>query len=123
MKILLVEDTAPLSEEIASVLTMEGYHVTTANTGSQGLAKLLDVHPDLVVTDLIMPVMDGFELIQRIRGIPSFAAVPIVVLSAKVTLEDKQRARNLGASSFIQKPCKINELVSTIKDLLKDRAQ
>jgi DNA-binding response OmpR family regulator len=118
-KILLVEDTAHLSEEIADILRMEGYQVTLANNGVRALELLPKSKPDLIITDLLMPGIDGFELIQRVRSMSSFKSIPIIILSAKTSNEDKIRGKDVGASAFVQKPCKAHELIASIHSLIK----
>jgi DNA-binding response OmpR family regulator len=118
-KILLVEDTPHLSEEIADILRLEGYGVTIASNALRALELLPVSKPDLMITDLLMPGMDGFELIQRVRSMTSFPSIPIIILSAKTSNEDKNRGKEVGADAFIQKPCKAHELVAAINSLLK----
>jgi DNA-binding response OmpR family regulator len=80
--ILLVEDTIPLAEEIADSLQLEGYEVTHAPNGEAGMAILPATDPDIIITDLLMPGIDGFEFIRRVRK--KTKAIPIIILSAKI---------------------------------------
>lgn len=116
--ILLVEDTAHLSEEIADILRMEGYRVIAAGNALKALEILPEAKPDLIITDLLMPGMDGFEFIRLVRSVVSFKSTPIIILSAKTSLEDKIHGKEVGANAFIQKPCKAHELVESINSLL-----
>ncbi|HMQ01305.1 MAG TPA: response regulator [Cyclobacteriaceae bacterium] len=116
-EILLVEDTAHLAEEIASVLQLEGYKVTVANSGMQALSFLVDHKPDLIISDILMPGMDGFELITKIRQNKLFTLTPVIILSARASAEDKKRGEMVGANRFITKPCKISELISAIQSM------
>ena len=118
-KLLLVEDTAHLSEEIADILRLEGYQVTAASNALRALEALPGTNPDLIITDLLMPGMDGFELIRKVRLMPAFKSTPIVILSAKTSNEDRMKGMALGANAFIQKPCKAHELIEGISKLLK----
>jgi DNA-binding response OmpR family regulator len=118
-KILLVEDTAHLSEEIVDILRMEGFEVTSAQNAERGLEILSAAMPDLIITDLLMPGMDGFELIQRVRAMPSARSLPIIILSAKTSPEDRVRGTEVGANAFVQKPCKAHDLIESINELLK----
>lgn len=116
--ILLVEDTLHLGEEIADMLQREGYQVTLVQNAVHAL-KILNVsRMDLIITDLLMPVMDGFELIEVVRSTTSLRSIPIIVLSAKELHADKMGSGEIGADAFIQKPCKAHELTSTINHLL-----
>jgi len=118
-KILMVEDTAHLSEEISDILRLEGYDVTIADNGHRALELLPESRPDLIITDLLMLKMDGFQLIRRIRSMESFKSIPIIILSAKSSPVDKIRGKEAGANAFIGKPCKGHELVAAINALLK----
>jgi DNA-binding response OmpR family regulator len=118
-RILLVEDTPHLSEEIADILRMEGYQVTVVNNGLEALALLSEAKPDLIITDLLMPKMDGYEFVREIRSMTPFGSIPIVILSARTSAADKTHGMEVGANAFIQKPCKAHELVTSIKSLLR----
>ncbi|NOT76056.1 MAG: response regulator transcription factor [Cyclobacteriaceae bacterium] len=117
-KILLVEDTAHLAEELVDILTMEGFHVDLATNGLEGIAFLSNNLPDLIITDLLMPKMDGFEFIEKVRSKSETSSIPIVVLSAKTSDVERKKVEEIGANKFIPKPCKAHELVSCVKSLL-----
>lgn len=116
-KILLVEDTLHLAEEISDLLRMAGYDVMMVSNGLSALGVLKTFKPDLILTDLLMPGMDGFELIGRIRGMEDYGHVPIVIFSAKAQEEDRYRAMLVGADEFISKPCQATELLAAISTL------
>jgi DNA-binding response OmpR family regulator len=118
-KILLVEDTRHLSEEIEDVLKQEGFRVITAINALQALERLRESSLDLIITDIRMPWMDGFELIELIRKDPDFASVPVVILSATASAEDRIRGHDVGANAYLRKPCKVQTLISTINSLLE----
>jgi DNA-binding response OmpR family regulator len=117
--ILLVEDTFELSQEIADILRMEGYHVVSAANGTHAMERLRVFNPDIIITDLLMPGMDGFKLVEKIRTLSS--TVPIVILSAKTAESDISRGKALGANAFVTKPCKGSDLVAIIADLLSNQ--
>ena len=114
-RILLVEDTRHLLEEIADVLRLEGYQIKTAINALQALERLPEFGPDLIITDLQMPWMNGFEFIQLVRKLPSHQSTPIVILSASDLEEDRIRGKEAGADFFLQKPCTVQQLVAAIK--------
>jgi DNA-binding response OmpR family regulator len=118
-RILLVEDTAHLSEEIADILRLEGYMVKIAASAMHALELLPKASPDLIITDITMPRMDGFELIKQVRSMESFKSIPIIILSAKTSEMDRIRGKEVGADAFIVKPCKAHELIASIDSLLK----
>lgn len=117
-KILLVEDTANLAEEIVEVLQWSGFEVKWASGGAKAL-ELLQTYPaELVITDLLMPGMDGYELIRTLRSMPQFKSLPIIILSAKTAPADKAKGTEVGANGFVGKPCKANELLLAIEPYL-----
>lgn len=111
--ILLIEDTDHLGESISDILTMEGYHVLWEFDGQTGLDSFVSKKFDLVITDIVMPGMDGFQLIREIRNLSS--AVPIIVLSAKATPEDKRMAMDVGATMYLTKPCSLDHLLDAVR--------
>ena len=119
-RILLVEDTRHLSEEIEDILKQEGFRVIIAMNALQALERLREsTPPDLIITDIHMPWMDGFELIELIRKNPDLKSIPVIILSATASEADQLRGRTVGASVFLQKPCKVQTLLRTINSLLK----
>src|SRR5258706_3289381 len=118
-KILMVEDTAHLSEEIADILRLEGYLATIVDNGRRALELLREFSPDLIITDLLMLRMDGFELIKQVSSMASFKSIPIIIFSAKTSNADKIRGNQVGADAYLQKPCKAHELMTCINSLLQ----
>ncbi len=114
--ILVVEDDPTIRRGLAAELTEAGYEVLEAPEGRQGLALFEQGAPDLVLTDLAMPVADGFELI---RGIRRSGATPIVVLSVRGADVDKIRALDLGADDFVTKPFSVPELLARLRAQLR----
>lgn len=115
-KILLVEDDFTLSFIIEDALLREGFDVTCAVNGEDGLSKFKTLLPDLVVADIMMPKMDGFEMVRRIRL--DSPAVPVLFLTARTALEDVVKGFELGGNDYLRKPFQIAELVVRIKALL-----
>ena len=98
--VLIVEDDRNIAELLQMYLEKEGYAVTIANDGGQGLEKFRAIKPDLVLLDVMMPVMDGITAIARIR---EFSNVPIILLTAKSETEDMVLGLNVGADDYITK--------------------
>ena len=117
-RILLVEDNPHLAEEITDVLRLEGFQVAGAISGFKALELLFEFRPDLIITDLLMPGMDGFELIQKVRSTSHFQTIPVIILSARTSKADMTRGKEVGADNFIQKPCKAHELIASITSLI-----
>lgn len=120
-KILLVEDDSTLSFIVQDALTREGFDVVCAPNGESGLKLFKDSNPDIIVADVMMPRMDGFEMVRLIRLTAS--AVPVLFLTARTALDDVVKGFELGANDYIRKPFQIIELVVRIKALLKRNQQ
>jgi two-component system KDP operon response regulator KdpE len=118
-RILVVDDEPQLTRVLRTGLKSRGYDVRVAADGLSGFETFTDWHPDLVITDLAMPVMDGLELCRRIRAI---STVPIIVLSAKGEEKTKVEALDIGADDYITKPFGIDELLARVRASLRRAA-
>ena len=118
-RILLIEDDLALRGLFATILQDAGFDVAEAEDGVAGLAWLDRHVPDAVVLDLMTPRMHGYEVIQHLRSSPGTARVPIIVLSAKPYVADQRKAIELGATVFLQKPCRNDALIAAIRDHLE----
>jgi CheY-like chemotaxis protein len=122
--ILVVEDIAAVRELIDAQLTLRGYRVVTARDGYDALCLLETIRPAVVVTDVLMPRMDGFALAHRLRADPRTAGLPIIFLSATyVSAEDERFALDLGAQRFLPKPVDADELFIAVADALTGQGQ
>jgi two-component system KDP operon response regulator KdpE len=115
-KILVVDDEPRMVQMIAMNLKLEGYEVISAPDGYQALEKVTKEMPDLILLDIMMPDMDGFETLKRVREISS---VPVIFLSVKAEEPDRVHGLDLGADDYITKPFSPRELVSRIKAVLR----
>lgn len=120
-KILLVEDDSTLSFIVQDALTREGFDVVCAPNGECGLRMFQETNPDIVVADVMMPKMDGFEMVRLIRL--AAPGVPVLFLTARTALDDVVKGFEIGANDYIRKPFQILELVVRIKALLKRTSQ
>ena len=117
--ILVVEDVPNVLELLEVTLRFKGYPVVTARNGQEALEQVQKEHPALVITDILMPKMDGYALAHRLRTDPLTRQIPLIFLSATyVTPEDKQFAVSLGAVRFIEKPIDTEEFLLTVAELL-----
>ena len=116
-KILIVEDSADAREMLAVLFGMEGYSVATAEDGREGLRRASADSPDLIVTDIQMPNIDGTEMIKRLRAEPTSSRVPIIVMTAYGG-DIAARAVQSGADRALSKPVDYDLLLETIKDLI-----
>ena len=122
--LLIVEDDPDILRLLDTTLTFRGYHVVKAHNGKEGLEIIQKEHPTLVITDIMMPQLDGFGLVHRLRLNPETRNIPVVFITATfVTYEDKEFSLNIGATRFIQKPIDLERLLTTVVDLLKQEAQ
>lgn len=119
-KVLLVEDDSTLSFIIRDALTREGFEVVSAPDGDAGLRLFRDAAPDIIVADVMMPRMDGFEMVRLVRLVN--ATVPVLFLTARTSLDDVVKGFGLGANDYLRKPFQILELVVRINALLKRNA-
>lgn len=119
-KVLLVEDDSTLSFIIRDALTREGFEVVSAPDGDAGLRLFRDAAPDIIVADVMMPRMDGFEMVRLVRLVN--ATVPVLFLTARTSLDDVVKGFGLGANDYLRKPFQILELVVRINALLKRSA-
>ena len=115
-RILVVDDEPQLTRVLRMGLKSHGYDVRTAADGLSGLETFNDWHPDLVITDLAMPNMNGLELCRKVRAV---SPVPIIVLSAKGEEKTKVEALDIGADDFVTKPFGIDELLARIRAALR----
>jgi len=116
-KILLVEDTIEILQNLAEFLQMEGFEITTAGNGKEALLKLSEAVPDLIITDLLMPLMTGFELIKELKNRKDWSKIPILVFSAR-PLEDETGIEEIGADRFILKPSPPDDILKIVKELI-----
>ena len=115
-KILVVDDDTNICELLRLYLTKEGYQVTTANDGEEGLEKFNQLKPDMVLLDVMMPRMDGLEVCRRIRKLGN---TPVMMLTAKGETFDKVLGLELGADDYLAKPFGIRELIARTRALLR----
>lgn len=117
-KILIIDDTELMVQMIADILAGEGYDVVSANNGTDGIRMVMTHKPDLVLLDVIMPGLDGFEVCRLLRQDESNNLMPIIMLTAQGNEDDKLTGLELGADDYITKPFNPRELVSRVKNTL-----
>ena len=114
-KILIVEDTLTIREEIHDILVMEGYTVFEAENGSIGFEIALKKHPDLIISDILMPKLNGFEMYKKLQNNKTTKLIPLIFLSAKAEKSDIRAGMNLGAEDYLTKPIDVEDLLNTVK--------
>jgi len=118
--ILIADDDPLLRALLVHRLSADGYHVTTVENGSEALAAIAEQRPDLVVLDALMPVMDGFEVLRRLKAW-GVSAAPVIMLTALKREQDVVGALQLGAADYLVKPFIPDELGQRVKRLLEAR--
>ena len=117
--LLVVEDIPNILQLLEVTLQFKGYPVITAANGEEALEQIKNQRPALVITDILMPKLDGFALVHQLRSDPRTRAIPIIFLSATfVTPEDKTFAMKLGATRFLEKPVDTEEFLLTVAEVL-----
>lgn len=116
--VLLIEDTREVVMMLVDYLEMAGYKMVTAQDGVDGLEQAKLTHPDLILMDIQMPRMDGFEATQKLRNDPEFRDIPIIALTALAMPNDRQRCLDAGMDEYISKPVNLKALTKIIQKLL-----
>jgi CheY-like chemotaxis protein len=118
-RVLVIDDEAVLSHVLRVTLESHGHEVTTADDGSRGFASAQRQSPDAIVLDLMMPVMDGFAVLEALQSDERTATVPVVVLSAIGTDYAEQHCYRLGAKAYMRKPFQSDHLVGVLEDVIE----
>ncbi len=117
-KILVVDDEVESLKLVGLMLQRRGYEIAAARTGTQALEKVHTENPDLVILDVMMPDMDGYEVCRRLRADPATASLPVIMFTAKTMVDDKVAGFQAGADDYLTKPVHPDELASRIEALL-----
>jgi len=116
--LLIIEDEAPLRANLVRILSAEGYRVIAAADGDEGLRRVHESRPDLVICDILMPRVDGFGVLASLRSRPETATVPFIFLTASADKENLQRGLRSGANDYVTKPFKIADLLAAVRKRL-----
>ncbi|MCD9015139.1 response regulator [Parachryseolinea silvisoli] len=116
--ILVIEDNPEIRENTAEILELSGFKVVTASSGQEGLAMTYDPMPDIILCDIMMSQIDGYEVIRQLKRNPLTASIPFVYLTAKVEKDELKLAMDLGACAYIRKPFDADDLVRTVNHCL-----
>jgi DNA-binding response OmpR family regulator len=117
--IVLIEDNQDVRENTAEILELQHYKVTTAENGKIGVEKAISYIPDLIICDIMMPELDGYEVFERLSNHPKTASIPFIFLTAKSEKTDFRKGMNLGADDYLTKPFEEKELLEAIKCRIK----
>jgi DNA-binding NarL/FixJ family response regulator len=122
MALVLVDDEPGLREAVKAYLEDTGYQVHTAANGSEGWELVQRVLPELVISDVMMPQVDGYQLLKKMREDPRFATLPVIFLTARGMTSDRIQGYTAGCDAYLPKPFDPDELVAIVKGLLERRA-
>ena len=117
--ILVVEDDADNRQIVVKVLTMGGHRMLEATDGKSAIAVARSEHPDLIIMDLALPGMDGWEASRRLKADPETADIPIIALTAFAMRGDEERAREAGCDAYLSKPCRPQTIRDTVRRFIE----
>lgn len=119
LTILIADDDLGTSLSISDYLDLSGYRVITTDNGIDALSMLEKHHPDLLVTDIMMPRMNGYELVRRIRQLSEFRLLPVILLTARTKIQERILGYQSGCDLYLPKPFELEELAAAIRNLLE----
>ncbi|MHC4158777.1 MAG: response regulator transcription factor [Planctomycetota bacterium] len=119
VKILIVDDEPDLVQTLRDRLEMNGYDIITANNGKEGLEKAVEERPNIVLLDVIMPVMDGLEMLEALRKHPENKDCAVIMLTARSQRQDIVRAKVCGIQDYVVKPFDLSELIEKIENIVE----
>ena len=117
-KILIVEDCQEIQEMFELALQSSGYDVDIAGNGIKLIKKIRDTKPDLILMDILMPWVDGYDLCRDIKGLDDICNIPIIIVTCKTAPEDIQKGFDAGATEYLEKPVEIDKLLQTVASVL-----
>jgi len=119
VKVLVVDDSAPVRDLLVVNLELEGLEVRVAGDGLEGVAVAREWRPDVVTLDVVMPRLDGFGALERLRGDPATAAIPVVMVTGRAQAADQARGDALKVDAYVTKPFEPTDLVAVVTDLAR----
>lgn len=117
-RVLVVDDAEVIRELIAVNLELEGFHVERCADGVEALDRVAQCRPDVITLDVMMPRLDGFATVERLRADPSTAGIPVVLVTGRASAADLARGEELGVDAYLTKPFEPAELVATVRRLV-----
>ena len=118
--ILLIEDNLEIRENTSELLELEGYTVISTVNGKAGYQKALELKPDLILCDIMMPEMNGYEVFEELRSNPDTSHIPFIFITASAEKSEVQKGLNMGAAGYVSKPFTEGELLDAIRNSLKE---
>lgn len=118
-KILIIEDEIPIKKGIQSILDLNNYKTFTASDGIEGIALAKEIKPDLILCDIMMPGLDGYDVLKAVNSSPSIFNIPFIFITAKASLKDIRAGMQLGADDYVVKPFSAEELIKAVEVRLR----
>ena len=118
-RVLLTEDEPNLAESLTFILNREGYDVSTVFDGEAALQRLRSDPPDIMILDVMLPKLNGFEVLKLVKADPALKALPVMILTAKGQTHDRRMAEEIGASAFITKPFSNRDIIEQVGRLAR----
>ncbi len=120
-KVLYIEDNKDNMTLVRRVLEVEGYEVIGAENGAEGLAKARSLRPDLIITDINLPDIDGYEITETLKRETKTAHIPVIAMTANVMKKDREQVHEVGCDGYIAKPIDIDALPEQVENFLKGK--
>jgi two-component system, cell cycle response regulator DivK len=117
-KILVVEDTEDNRQILRDLLSMAGYDTIEAHDGAEGVAKATEHKPDLILMDIQMPVMDGYEATRRIKADPALKAIPVIAVTSYALSEGEEKARAAGCDDYVAQPFSPRQMLAKVREII-----
>ena len=117
-KILVVEDTEDNRQILRDLLSTAGYDIVEAYDGAEGVAKAAEHKPDLILMDIQMPVMDGFEATRRIKADPALKSIPVIAVTSYALSGDEEKTRAAGCDGYIAKPYSPRQMLAKVREVI-----
>ena len=121
-KIVIIDDAEEITSSLEDLLSAFGYKTFIADNAEDGIKMIRNNKPDLIISDIMMPVLDGFFVLQEIKTDKSISEIPIIIITAKTEKETFNKSMESGANYFIEKPFSIKELLKTIEKILNNES-
>lgn len=118
-RILVLEDDQDVMDTLKLILLSKGYEVDVAYNGKQGVEKIKQRRPDLIVLDLTMPIMDGWAVLVALKKDPNYSAIPVVIITSSQKAEDIEKAKKFGVESYVVKPFEAQKILRIVRHLMK----
>jgi DNA-binding response OmpR family regulator len=122
-KVLVIDDEPEITDIVETFLTESGYTVAVENTATEAVQKALDFKPDVILLDIMMPQMDGYDVCQQLKGDPKLANVPVIFLTGKDRSDDMGRSFKAGGDMFIKKPFSCERLLEIVNIVVMSTAR